>query len=67
MLGEYDFYFYNYIIFYRVDKDIYCKDEFKFFVFYLWLLVLFFLFCFNCKEDNFNVKMKLNGIMVIVY
>ena len=67
MLGEYDSYPYNYIIFYRVDKDTHCKDEPKFLVFYSRLLALFSLFCFNCKEDNPNVKMKSNGTMVTVY
>ena len=66
MLGKYDSYPYNYIIFYRV-KDIHCKDEPKFLVFYSRLLALFSLFCFNCKEDNPTVKMKSNGTMVTVY
>ena len=57
----------DYIVFYRVDKDTHCKDEPKFLVFYLRLLALFSLFCFNCKEDNFNVKMKSNGTMVTVF
>ena len=56
----------NYIIFYRVDKDTNCKDEPKFLVFYSRLLALFSLFCFNCKEDNSNVKRKSNGTMVTV-
>ena len=67
MLGKYDSYPYNYIIFYRVDKDTHCKDEPKFLVFYSQLLALFSLFCFNFKEDNPNVKMKSNGTMVTVY
>ena len=57
----------NYIIFYRVDKDTHSKDEPKFLVFYSRLLALFSLFCFNCKEDNPNVKRKSNGTMVTVY
>ena len=56
----------NYIIFYRVDKDTYCKDEPKFLVFYSRLLALFSLFSFNCKEDNSKEKMKSNGTMVTV-
>ena len=56
----------NYIIFYRVDKDTHCKDEPKSLVFYSRLLALFSLFCFNCKVDNSNVKMKSNGTMVTV-
>ena len=67
MLGKYDSYPYNYITFYRVDKDTHCKDEPKFLVFYSRLLALFSVFCFNCKEDNPNVKMKSNGTMVTVY
>lgn len=51
---------------YRTDEKSPEKEP-KFLVFCSYLLSLFNLLCFNCKEGKPKVSMKTNGLMVTVF
>ena len=55
-----------YFILYSVNPETAPHSELKFIVFYSMLIILFSIFCFNCKEDKPQISMKKCGTMVIV-